>query len=152
MSVPTKLSGGTLIRRDPQRLPVPHQAQEPFIRLEGTNLDLHLSSACMALFQRASAQVLGTPDTGWAEVAVREIDGQRYLLIVPTTGDNPHKVQVSRRPDKNGTDIRTADDVLISGGIVGAPGADYKMNAYLVEDAEFKWVVAANWTAAQEAK
>lgn len=151
MSVPAKLTGGALVRRDPNRLPVPPQAESPFIRLEDP-LDLYLSTGCMALFQRASALVHGTPDSAYAEVAVRDVAGQKYLLIAPTTEDNPRKADLRRRADQGGARIRTADDVLKNGGVVGAPGVAYKMDAHLVQDSELQWVVAANWTAAQPAR
>lgn len=147
MSVPERFEGGNLIRRDPERLTTSPYA-EAFIRLSEP-LDLYLSVATLDLVRRASVNSMGTPDTNWVEVAVREVDGVRYILVAPTTDQNPRKVPLAVRPDSSGAWIYTADDVLIAGGIGARPDQSYKMAAHLAEDAELGWVVAVNFTAAQ---
>ncbi len=148
MSVPSKLSGGGLVRRDSERPAISPYAEKPFIRLFDP-LDLYASSGCLALLRRASVLDLQNPDTAWAEVAVREVDGNKYILIAPASADNPRREELTVRPDQGGAFLRTADDVLLAGGVAAVPGISYRMDAFLVEDDELKWVVAANWTQAK---
>lgn len=148
MSVPAKLEGGNLIRRDPNRGSGSPYQDPPYIRLVEP-LDLYLNSGCMALIQRASVLVLGSPDSAWVEVAVREVEGTKYIVIAPTTEHNPHKEPLNSRPSGGGAYIRTADDVLIAAGIAAVPGTTYRMDAVLIEDGDFKWALAANWPQAR---
>ena len=147
VTFPTRLDGGTLITRDPTRTGSPY-TEEPFMRLFGA-MDLYLSVACMPLFRKASLEILGNPDTAWAEVAVREINGIKYILVVPTDEKNPLKVAVERPEDNSGL-IRKADDVFFAAGIAMVPGYSYKLDVALLEDSTYKYAVVADWTGARQ--
>jgi hypothetical protein len=147
LSIPTKLDGGTLVSRDPNRIVSPY-VEPAYMRMIGS-MDLYLSAACIVLFRQAALLNLGIPDTEWAEVAVREIDGVKYILVAPTDEKNPRRVPLTRPKDNSGM-IRTADDVLLDAGIAMLAGFTYKLSASLVEDATYRNVVAVSWTHAEQ--
>lgn len=148
MSFPERLDGGTLVRRDPNRGPGSPYQEPPFVRLMDP-LDLYVSTAALTMVKEASSRALGSPDTPWVEVAVREIDGVKYILIAPTTEGNPVREPIAYRGSGGPAMVRTADDVLMAAGITTVAGATYRMDVALLEDTDLKWVLACNWTAAQ---
>ena len=148
VTMPSRLSGGALVRRDSERPAASPYGEKPFIRLFDP-LDLYTSSGCLGLLLRAAVLVLQNPDTAFAEVAVREVEGNKYILLAPASADNPRREELGMRPDQGGALLRTADDVLLAGGVAAVPGVSYRMDAFLVEDEELGWVVAGNWTQAK---
>lgn len=140
-----KLSGGKVVRTNPDRLPIPLRADDPKARVAAPGTLLGNVGFYVQL-NECSKLEFGTPEPTLVKVLFREIDSQVYLVIgcAREPGTDVYALKFER--DSKAPTIRGLKPLFEEALITLRPDLWYEGETEIVQDETLGYAVAVNWT------
>lgn len=143
-----KLTGGTVIGVDPNRLALPLYGDKPGFRV-GTPGTIFGNVGMGAQFAFCARAELQTPEAMYAKVVFRHIGEKLYLLVAPAKTSGADVYELKYDSKSPAPIIRQLKALFEEAKITLRPDIWYVMETKVVQDEMVGMAVAGIWTDAQ---
>lgn len=140
-----RLTGGTVIGTNPDRLQIPLRAEKPKIRV-GTPGNLFGNVGLYVQVCECSKRQFGVPEPTMVRVVFRDVDSQVYLLLGCARAPGPDVYELRFEQGTKAPNIRGLKPLFEEAQISLRTDLWYECETEIVHDEDLGYAVAASWT------